>query len=77
MNKMRGRQLLLAIIKMANMYNNYIGTFWSPNNCSKIHKGFTPQPLPQSSFKTVISAATFPEAVDKMVHISHVFEGTF
>ena len=62
---------------MANTYNDYIGTFWSPNNRSKIHKNFVPQPLPGSSFKTVISAATFPEAVDKMVCISHVFDGIF
>ena len=76
-NEKRGRQLLLNIIKMANMYDNYIGFFWSPKNRSKLFKDFIPQPLPGSSFKTIISAAVFPNAVDKMVRISHVFEGTF
>ena len=29
-NEMRGRQSLLNIIKQANTYDDYIGTFWSP-----------------------------------------------
>ena len=76
-NKQNGRQLLLNIIKMANTYNDYIGTFWSLKNRSKILKDFIPQPLPGSSFKMIISAAAFPKAVDKLVCISHIFEGNF
>ena len=69
-NEVIGRQSLLDIIKTAHTYNDYIGVFWSPINCSKICDQFFPQPLPRSSFNRVLSAATFPEAVDKMVCIS-------
>ena len=69
-NEMIGRQSLLDIIKTVNTFNDYIGVFWSPNNCSKIRDEFVPQPLPQSSFNRVLLAATFPEAVDEMVCIS-------
>ena len=68
-NEIIGRQNLLDIIKAAHTYNDYVGVFWSPINCSKIRDQFFPQPLPRSSFSRVLSVATFPDTVDKMVCI--------
>ena len=66
-HQMEGRHNLLKVITAAHTYSDFVGVFWSKINRHKIRERFSPQPIPNSIFGRVLSAATFPEAVDKMV----------
>lgn len=62
-----GRKLLLDMVCSANTYADYVGTFWSKQKRSILKDDFAPQPIDGSKFKRILSAAVYPEAVDKMV----------
>ena len=65
--QIEGRQNLFKVITAAHTYSDFVGVFWSKINRHKLRDHFFPQPIPHSTFNRVLIAATFPEAIDKMV----------